>query len=339
MTTRSTISILAITLFSVPLLLLIFNHQRGDSCVATALTWDKEAGEKDMTVPQLRYLGNPFKPWPAVSIDQRYARNVWDMQLWGDKIYLGYGNSSNIGPAPNAGPVRVITYHPQSECFETEFIVDDEQIDRYRVSGDQLFIPGHDPLDPWDLGNFYYLTQDGWEKVRTIPLAIHTYDILKYQDALYAALGTTHGGAVARSTDSGATWESFLLPKAKRAYELFMLGEELYVHTYRKGGLYRYHGDGFDRLQVDLFPSSQHGPRPMLVRSVLFKEVLLYIGADNVNDHQWEPFAAYQAETIDAARQLDLPQQNLPYDILVRGGTAYILTNRYEEGAFPPCDA
>ena len=68
------------------------------------------------------------------------------MQLWGDKIYLGYGNSSNKGPAPNAGPVRVIAYHPQTGCFETEFTVDEEQIDRYRVIEGQLFIPGHDPL-------------------------------------------------------------------------------------------------------------------------------------------------------------------------------------------------
>ena len=32
------------------------------------------------------------------------------MQLWDGKIYLGHGNSSNVGPAQNAGPIRVIAY-------------------------------------------------------------------------------------------------------------------------------------------------------------------------------------------------------------------------------------
>lgn len=47
-------------------------------------------------------LGSPFKK-------AAYARNVWDMQLFGGKIYLGHGNSSNNAPSPNAGPVQSIT--------------------------------------------------------------------------------------------------------------------------------------------------------------------------------------------------------------------------------------
>ncbi len=286
-----------------------------------------------MTSPtaEVRYLGNPFKTWRDIFASHRYARNVWDMQLWGDKIYLGHGNSSNRGPAPNAGPVRVIAYHPQSGCFQTEFIVDEEQIDRYRVIGNQLYIPGHDPREPWDWGNFYRLTNDGWEKVRTIPQGIHAYDILGYQGALFVALGTTEGGKVARSTDGGQTWESFALPGVGRAFELFTLGNELYVHAYRNGGLYRYSKKSFDRLAVDLFPSAQYSQNPMMVRSILFDGVLLYIGADNVNDHQWTPFAAYKAESINEAQKLNLPPQDLPYDILVRDGNGYILTNRFED--------
>ncbi|WP_340021396.1 hypothetical protein MHI24_20575 [Paenibacillus sp. FSL K6-1096] len=41
-------------------------------------------------------LGSPFQK-------AAYARNVWDMQLFGGKIYLGHGNSSNYAPSPNAG--------------------------------------------------------------------------------------------------------------------------------------------------------------------------------------------------------------------------------------------
>ena len=68
----------------------------------------------------------------------------------------------------------------------------------------------------------------------------------------------------------------------------------------------------------------------MMVRSILFDGVLLYIGADKVNDHQWNPFAAYAAERLDDTRKLSLPAQDTPYDILVRDGYAHILANRHE---------
>ncbi len=331
---HSMIFITGCALVSIMLLFIIFNRQRGEFCVEKAKNQDNSAGSKYETAPQIRCLGNPFKPWAAISLDHRYKRNVWDMQLWEDKIYLGYGNSSNKGPAPNAGPVHVIAYHPQSGCFRTEFTVDEEQVDRYRIIGNHLFIPGHDPLEPWDWGNFYYLIDGGWKKNRTIPLAIHTYDILQFKGDLYAALGTTQGGAIARSMDNGKTWENFLLPEVKRVYELFILGGKLYAHGYRQGGLYQFDGDGFNRLQVDLFPSSRHGPNPMLVRSLLFKDVLLYIGADNINDHQWIPFGAYMASEINAAQKLSIPAKDIPYDILVRGRSAYILTNRQKDSGY-----
>ena len=145
------------------------------------------------------------------------------------------------------------------------------------------------------------------------------------------ALGTTTRGGSAHSTDNGQTWESFALSGAGRAFELFTLGNELYAHAYRNGGLYRYNGYGFDRIPVDLFPSAQHSRNPVAVRSVLFDGVLLYIGADNVNDHQWTPSAAYKAEKINEAQKLGLPPQDLPYDILVRDGKVYVLTKRLED--------
>ena len=118
---------------------------------------------------EVLFWGNPFKRWTKRKAEYAYARNVWDIQVFGDKIYLGHGNSSNRGPARNAGPVKVISYHPRSDRFKKEFTVDEEQIGRYRIIGNQLQIPGHDPRESWDLGNFYRLTDKRWKKVRTIP--------------------------------------------------------------------------------------------------------------------------------------------------------------------------
>lgn len=273
-------------------------------------------------------LGKPFRSEDTDSVPLRYARNVWDMQLWNGKIYLGHGNSSNKGPARNAGPIPIISYDLKTGHFETEFTVDEEQIDRYRIIDGQLYVPGHDPRDSWELGNFYRLTDDGWEKVRTIPIGIHAYDILGYQEALFVAEGTVKRAMVSRSSDSGGTWESFILPNARRAYELFTLGDKLYVSAY-EGIIYRYTGSGFNRVRVDLFPDARHGRNSLMVRSTHFKDTLLYLGADNVNDHQWTPFAAYKASQIDETQRLKLPSTELPYDILVRNGIAYILTNRF----------
>ena len=341
---RSTAIAVAIFLLGAALLLVshtvcefirCFYHPQGDFCSEGTIVQNPAEDEREnLAAPaaEVRYLGDPFKSWLGILPEHRYARNVWDMQLWGDKIYLGHGNSSNKGPASNAGPVRVIAYHPQSGCFETEFTVDEEQIDRYRTIGGRLYIPGHDPCQSWDWGNFYRLTNDGWEKVRTIPQGIHTYDILGHQGALFVALGTTEGGKVARSTDGGQIWESFTLPGAGRPFELFALGDALYAHAYAhlggRGGLYQYNGHGFDLIDVDLFPSTQRPHNPMVVRAALLDGVLLYIGAENTNDHQWTPFAAYKAETINEAQKLQLPSQDAPYDILVRDGNAYMLTNR-----------
>lgn len=39
-----------------------------------------------------------------------YARNVWDLQAFKGRIYVGGGNWDNKGPAPNAGPVPILAW-------------------------------------------------------------------------------------------------------------------------------------------------------------------------------------------------------------------------------------
>ena len=78
-------------------------------------------------------LGNPFSKGT-------YARNVWDMQLFAGRIYLGHGNSSNIGPDPNAGPIPVWYYDLTTQTFVKQYTVDEEQIDVYRVFNNTLYL-------------------------------------------------------------------------------------------------------------------------------------------------------------------------------------------------------
>lgn len=192
-------------------------------------------------------LGSPFKKAP-------YARNVWDMQLFGGKIYLGHGNSSNNAPSPNAGPVPIyywdlaqnkfsvqdVTYtNPATGKVTTNVYVMDEQIDTFKVLNGELYIPGHDSRVPgWAYGNFYRLNGDHWDQYMNIPGGIHVYDMAYYKGKLYAALGANEGPLIYVSSNRGATWTRFGSVSQygiMRAYNLFELGETLYASSATAG--------------------------------------------------------------------------------------------------------
>ena len=52
---------------------------------------------------QLEFLGNPGASYYPADVRWRYARNPWDLQVFDGKVYIGSVNSSNVGPAANAG--------------------------------------------------------------------------------------------------------------------------------------------------------------------------------------------------------------------------------------------
>ena len=106
---------------------------------------------------KLEWLGCPAAQVYRGS-NRVYARNPWDLQAFDGSLYIGGGNSSNLGLAQNAGPVSIISFHPKTGDITEEVWVDDEQIDRFRVLNEALYIPGHDPQESWDRGNFYILS-------------------------------------------------------------------------------------------------------------------------------------------------------------------------------------
>jgi hypothetical protein len=156
-------------------------------CIALLLSANASAQQGRITphvVPER--LGNPFaEQWP----NDLYPRNVWDMQVFGGFLYIGAGNSSNLGPSPNAGPVPVIRYDGQR--FERVFTVREEQIDTFRVLDGRLYVPGHDGRQGWDFGNLYTFDGRSWRGLRTIPNGVHLYDLYEYGGRLIVA-GAAH---------------------------------------------------------------------------------------------------------------------------------------------------
>ncbi len=90
---------------------------------------------------QVEFLGNPYRKIYK-SDAYVYARNIWDMQVFAGRVFLGAGNSSNKGPAPNAGRVPVYSFNPYNDTFQKEYTVAEEQVDRFRVINEKLYIPG-----------------------------------------------------------------------------------------------------------------------------------------------------------------------------------------------------
>jgi hypothetical protein len=279
-------------------------------------------------------LGNPYLArYP--SGEAVYARNIWDICAYRGRLFLGAGNSSNWGPAVNAGPVPVFSYDPLQGIFREEFIVDDEQVDVLHVFGDQLYIPGHDPRESWDLGNFYRLDITGsWHKYRNIPEGIHNYDMAYWGNTLFAGLCTRWGGAVGISRDMGLTWQNVSV-STFRIYALVTLKDRLYavgmlpdVFVYdEKGGFIPVKGI----TKRVMFPgvNLQKGLLTRIARPISADTLAFFIGAYCHNDHQYRPFGLFVARSLQQGapdiRRVILPPQGRPWDLLSYDGEFYVL--------------
>jgi len=266
------------------------------------------SGRNDVT-SKIEWLGNPLKQnYPSGHLI--YARNVWDLKTHKGRIYIGGGNSSNKGPAPNAGPMPVYSWNPKPNKFIKEFVVDEEQIDMYYSFGDFLFIPGHDSRDSWDLGNFYTMGQnETWEKHRNIPKAIHIYSMHAKHGVLFAGLGINTGGAIAISKNDGNSWKKSDFG-GRRIHAFLEINASLYATDVFPGSKFKKYlqtTQGINHTPVLEFDGDQSFiKRPELTADVFFPGVkfkgfqrakivkpipwktgTVYIGGYIHNDHQY----------------------------------------------------
>jgi hypothetical protein len=317
------------------------------------------ADDNDLTA-HLEVLGNPlantYKDGEFI-----YARNIWDLQAFEGRLYLGAGNSSNSGPASNAGPVPIISFDPVTGKFSEEFIVDDEQIDVYYVFDGQLYTPGHDPTESWLAGNFYRRGRDGeWQKHRSLSQVVHAYAMTEWNGKLLVGVAmiksdqgspnSSYSG-VGLSTDNGATWR-MLETYGARTYSFLEVSGDVYAidqclspqaaeiiaKSYKKTvvAVSQFNGvDAFeprkDLVRRLIFPSSTFRPNvaAKVARPTRFRERAVYIGAYRHNDHQSLPFGVFVASSLERDNvkvvKADLPEEDLARDIMVRDDVVYVL--------------
>ena len=179
-------------------------------------------------------LGNPFLGKKHV-----YARNVWDMQAFGGKIYLGHGDS-----AANSGNTPIFSLDPRSGKFTNELTTNSEQIDEFFPIDGALYTLNHDPTGAkgYDISaSIYKQSGAGWSRLALLPGMVHSYSIARQNGVWYLGGGTATADCVYRSPDA-AKWSGALTGEwsmklngtlytytGNRAYLLLPVGGQLYA--------------------------------------------------------------------------------------------------------------
>ncbi|PNV84460.1 MAG: hypothetical protein C0627_00865 [Sulfurimonas sp.] len=280
-----------------------------------------------------------------------YARNIWDIKEFEGKLYIGAGNSSNIGPAQNAGPLPLISYNPSTKEFKQESIIHDEQIDTIKTFQNKLYIPGHDATQNWDYANIYIKEPNkNLKKYRNIKDGLHVYDIAFYNGKIFTALGVKGGAAVGISNDNANSWNIQNLNHF-RIYSFLEAGERLFAIKFFPSSedlkkmpknkreqffsVAEYKFDVFvpnyDLSSKDFFPNTKNldYKSQKIVRFVKIDKKTIYIGAYLHNDHQFIPFGVYYIELKNdklISKKVKIPDDYQVWDILYKNEETYLLT-------------
>lgn len=154
-------------------------------------------------------LGIPLGNTYTDTNPSAYARSVWGMENYEGKIYIG-GGEYNVNAGSTVTDPPVYSYDPATGTWTKEYAVNDEQISRFYVVNDTLYIAGMDPGEGAGTNGFYYYKQNGtWKSYTSVPYGTHMFDML-FTDGgktVFAGLGTAEGvsARIAKSTDGGKT--------------------------------------------------------------------------------------------------------------------------------------
>ncbi len=143
------------------------------------------------------------------------ARTVWDMQVFDGKLLIAAGDRKT-----GKGPFKLVGYDFSSEEYKTFGKLDDEQICKFKMISDTLFIPGTDPTG-YPYYGYIYTLSEGDEEIeakQTVPEGVNCFDICESGGLLFAATGTDIGGtnAVCVSGDWGRSFSQLSFVKDKK---------------------------------------------------------------------------------------------------------------------------
>lgn len=171
-------------------------------------------------------------------------RNIGALAAWNNKIYSGYGDySKNVGPI-YLTPVDNVT---GQFALTPEHAADTEQINRFEVVGDSLYVPHLDPHTHNGADYSVGKVANGvttWSNEKKVAYT-HIYDMtggISGSQELYIAGSKDIGSAtnevakIHQSTDSGQTWNESLSIESRGGFNRFVfvakLGNKVYAQHY-----------------------------------------------------------------------------------------------------------
>ncbi len=149
-------------------------------------------------------IGIPYaEQYPTPTAGDQ-SRVPWDIKLHDGKLYVGAGNYND-----NTGPIGLCWYDTVNGEWTTGgYYISEEQIHSFCELDGVLTIPGTDGVSSGNIGNFYQLKRGEWEPHSAIPNARHVFDMYRFDDTLFAAVGADIGFSPVRvSVDEGEIFE------------------------------------------------------------------------------------------------------------------------------------
>jgi hypothetical protein len=317
-------------------------------------------------------LSFQYKPDSKCVNDIDFARNIWDMKLFENRIYIGTGNSRNIAPSCNAGPVPIIIFKPSNDSFNFEYLassyigsnkilkkektknafIKEEKINRFLTINNNLIIPGHDPTQNWSFGNFYLKDKNSWIQYRTIKNAVHNFDMAYFDNKLFAAIGIYKNKkfkpTVAISDDFGKNWTyQDIIRNGSKVYNLLKVGNRLFATTlfsnqetvsaseYIQGNFI-----GNKSLNRDFFfPETDFVKnKKILINKKLYinNNLTLYLGSYAGNAHQPKTLGLYKIENKQNeiyTSKINTNESRI-LDFVKYQDMIYLLTDKYDDGIY-----
>ena len=269
------------------------DDQEGSNCIVALECFD-DVGSAVKTakieivgpadVLEMQY--GEFAPWATPIQDfieynteklghENFMHDIFDMAVFDGKLYFGYGDANlNLG---HDTPIELRYFTaPEPTAIQFDFIVDEEQVSRYRVDGDMFLIPGVDATEDGLMGNAYTMSKGGeWYKSRTLDGGWHVHDIVRIGETIYACgsggtgddyQNSTVNAFVWRSTDDGKNFEvMFKLPHPNppgdhRMVHLASVAGKLYAFGYYSDSTNTLYGtqytlEGDELVVFDKMPS------------------------------------------------------------------------------------
>ena len=262
------------------------------------------------------------------------ARTPWDMIVWDGALYVGGGDFD-----ANTGPLPIYRLDPSTNEWTVSDLLPEEEFNRFCVLGDELTVPGIDPKEGWELGNYYVLNDGVWEQKRVLPNGVHCFDMVEYDGRIYAGLGVPDTESpIVVSEDGGETFVSVEMQKdgervdttgldTVRVYDLFILGDRLYASfLYGNGSPYAYELYRYEN-GVFVFDNDWNGKvkrRAISYRMICEKVEYndrLYLATGNL----------YATSDLDEMTVVTFPYSAAVFDLAVDGGRLYALCARRQD--------